>query len=196
MGSFYSINGALIMTHSDDSGLVLPPKLAPYQVVIVPIYKGYEQLKSISEVALRVKKKLEGLGVSVKFDDRDTHKPGWKFIEYELKGVPLRLALGNRDLENGTIEIARRDTMEKEVFQITDVGNKVIELLDKIQKNLYSRIDTFRKENTFTNTFDEFKDYIKEGGFVYADWDGSCETEEKIKKRNKNYYPMYSSRYF
>ena len=178
--------GALIMTHSDDAGLVLPPKLAPYQVVIVPIYKGYEQLKSISEVALRVKKKLEGLGVSVKFDDRDTQKPGWKFAEYELKGVPLRLALGNRDLENGTIEIARRDTMEKEVFQITDVGNKVIELLDKIQKNLYDKADTFRKENTFTaNTFDEFKDYIKEGGFVYAHWDGTCETEEKIKKETK-----------
>ena len=117
----------------------------------------------------------------------EIHKsPGWKFAEYELKGVPLRLALGNRDLENGTIEIARRDTMEKEVFQITDVGNKVIELLDKIQKNLYDKADTFRKENTFTaNTFDEFKDYIKEGGFVYAHWDGTCETEEKIKKETK-----------
>ena len=117
--------GALIMTHSDDAGLVLPPKLAPYQVVIVPIYKGKEQLNAVSETALKVKKELESLGVSVKFDNRDTHKPGWKFAEYELKGVPIRLALGNRDLENGTIEVARRDTMEKETFQVSDIGNKV-----------------------------------------------------------------------
>jgi len=178
--------GALIMTHSDDSGLVLPPKLAPYQVVIVPIYKSNEQLKVVSEVALKVKKELEELGVSVKFDNRDTHKPGWKFAEYELKGVPLRLSLGNRDLENETIEIARRDTMEKETVQISNIGNKVVDLLDKIQKNLYSRADNFREENTFiVNTFDEFKDYIKIGGFVYAHWDGSCETEEKIKKETK-----------
>ena len=178
--------GALIMTHSDDAGLVLPPKLAPYQVVIVPIYKGDEQLKAVSIVALEVMKKLQELGVSVKFDDRDTHKPGWKFAEYELKGVPLRLALGNRDLENGTIEIARRDTMEKETFQISEIGNKVVDLLDAIQKNLYAKADTFREENTFkANTFDEFKDYIKKGGFVYAHWDGTCETEEKIKKETK-----------
>ena len=178
--------GALIMTHSDDSGLVLPPKLAPYQVVIVPIYKSNEQLKVVSEAALEVKKKLEELGVSVKFDNRETHKPGWKFAEYELKGVPLRLSLGNRDLENETIEIARRDTMEKKTVQISNIGNTVVDLLDKIQKNLYTRADTFREENTFTaNTFDEFKNYINEGGFVYAHWDGSCETEEKIKKETK-----------
>ena len=178
--------GALIMTHSDDSGLVLPPKLAPYQVVIVPIYKSNEQLKVVSEAALEVKKKLEELGVSVKFDNRETHKPGWKFAEYELKGVPLRLSLGNRDLENETIEIARRDTMEKKTVQISNIGNTVVDLLDKIQKNLYTRADTFREKNTFTaNTFDEFKNYINEGGFVYAHWDGSCETEEKIKKETK-----------
>ena len=178
--------GALIMTHSDDAGLVLPPKLAPYQVVIVPIYKGEEQLEDVSEVALKVKKELESLGVSVKFDNRDTHKPGWKFAEYELKGVPLRLALGNRDLENGTIEVARRDTMEKETLQISDIGNKVVHLLDNIQENLFTKANSFREENTFSaNTYDEFKALIEKGGFVYAHWDGRSETEEKIKKETK-----------
>jgi prolyl-tRNA synthetase len=178
--------GALIMTHSDDAGLVLPPKLAPYQVVIVPIYKGEEQLNAVSETALKVKKELESLGVSVKFDNRDTHKPGWKFAEYELKGVPIRLALGNRDLENGTIEVARRDTMEKETFQLSDIGNKVVHLLDKIQENLYTKANTFREERTYTaNNYDEFKKYIKMGGFVYAHWDGHSETEEKIKEETK-----------
>ena len=178
--------GALIMTHSDDAGLVLPPKLAPYQVVIVPIYKGEEQLEAVSEVALKVKKELESLGVSVKFDNRDTHKPGWKFAEYELKGVPLRLALGNRDLENGTIEVARRDTMEKETLQISDIGNKVVHLLDNIQENLFTKANSFREENTFSaNTYDEFKALIEKGGFVYAHWDGRSETEEKIKKETK-----------
>jgi len=178
--------GALIMTHSDDAGLILPPKLAPYQVVIVPIYKGEEQLEDVSEVALKVKKELESLGVSVKFDNRDTHKPGWKFAEYELKGVPLRLALGNRDLENGTIEVARRDTMEKETLQISDIGNKVVYLLDNIQENLFTKANSFREENTFSaNTYDEFKELIEKGGFVYAHWDGRSETEEKIKKETK-----------
>ncbi|MBT5090425.1 MAG: proline--tRNA ligase, partial [Flavobacteriales bacterium] len=178
--------GALIMTHSDDAGLVLPPKLAPYQVVIVPIYKGEEQLEAVSEVALKVKKELESLGISVKFDNRDTHKPGWKFAEYELKGVPLRLALGNRDLENGTIEVARRDTMEKETLQISDIGNKVVHLLDNIQENLFTKANSFREENTFSaNTYDEFKALIEKGGFVYAHWDGRSETEEKIKKETK-----------
>ena len=178
--------GALIMTHSDDAGLILPPKLAPYQVVIVPIYKGEEQLEDVSEVALKVKKELESLGVSVKFDNRDTHKPGWKFAEYELKGVPLRLALGNRDLENGTIEVARRDTMEKETLQISDIGNKVVHLLDNIQENLFTKANSFREENTFSaNTYDEFKELIEKGGFVYAHWDGRSETEEKIKKETK-----------
>ena len=178
--------GALIMTHSDDAGLVLPPKLAPYQVVIVPIYKGDKQLKAVSDVALKVKKELEGLGVSVRFDDRETHKPGWKFAEYELKGVPLRLSLGNRDLENDTIEIARRDTMEKEIYHISNIGNKVVNLLDKIQENLYIKAENYREENTFTvNTFDEFKKRLKQGGFIYAHWDGTAETEEKIKQETK-----------
>ena len=178
--------GALIMTHSDDNGLVLPPKLAPYQVVIVPIYKGDEQLEAVSEVALKVKKELEELGVFVKFDNRDTHKPGWKFAEYELKGVPLRLALGNRDLENGTIEVARRDTMEKETFQISEIGNKVVSLLDQIQDNLLTKAMKFREENTHNvANYEEFKSLIKKGGFVYAHWDGTSETEEKIKQDTK-----------
>ena len=178
--------GALIMTHSDDNGLVLPPKLAPYQVVIVPIYKGDEQLEAVSEVALKVKKELEELGVSVKFDNRDTHKPGWKFAEYELKGVPLRLALGNRDLENGTIEVARRDTMEKETFQISEIGNKAVSLLDQIQDNLLTKAMKFREENTHNvANYEEFKSLIKKGGFVYAHWDGTSETEEKIKHDTK-----------
>jgi prolyl-tRNA synthetase len=178
--------GALIMTHSDDNGLVLPPKLAPYQVVIVPIYKGDEQLEAVSEIALKVKKELEELGVSVKFDNRDTYKPGWKFAEYELKGVPLRLALGNRDLENGTIEVARRDTMEKETFQISEIGNRVVSLLDQIQDNLLTKAMKFREENTHNaDNYEEFKSLIKKGGFVYAHWDGTSETEEKIKQDTK-----------
>ena len=178
--------GALIMTHSDDAGLVLPPNLAPYQVVIVPIYKGDDQFNLISESALKLKKELEDMGVSVKFDNRDTHKPGWKFAEYELKGVPLRLALGNRDLENGTVEIARRDNMEKEIVPILDIGKKVIHLLDLIQKNLYTKANKFREENTFfTDKYEDFKSLINKGGFVYAHWDGSSETEEKIKQETK-----------
>jgi len=178
--------GALIMTHSDDAGLVLPPKLAPYQVVIIPIYKGDDELESVSQVVLKVKKELESLGVSVKFDNRDTYKPGWKFAEYELKGVPLRLVIGKRDLENGTIEVARRDTMEKEILQISDISNKVVHLLDKIQENLFTKANTFREEKTnIANTYDEFKKLIKDGGFVYAHWDGTSETEEKIKQETK-----------
>ena len=178
--------GALIMTHSDDSGLVLPPKLAPYQVVIVPIHKSDEQLDEITKIALNVKKELEILGVSVKYDNRKTHKPGWKFAEYELKGVPVRLALGNRDLENKTIEIARRDTMEKASYKISNIGKKIVDLLQNIQENLYERSKKFRKENTFTaNTYKEFKDYIDRGGFVYAHWDGSPKTEDIIKQETK-----------
>ena len=178
--------GALIMTHSDDSGLVLPPKLAPYQVVIIPIHKSDEQLDEITKIALNVKKELEILGVSVKYDNRKTHKPGWKFAEYELKGVPIRLALGNRDLENRTIEIARRDTMEKATHKISNIGKKIVDLLQNIQDNLYERSKKFRKENTFTaNTYKEFKDYIERGGFVYAHWDGSPKTEDIIKQETK-----------
>ena len=178
--------GALVMTHSDDKGLVLPPKLAPYQVVIIPIYKGDEQLEKVSEVALKVKKNLEAKGISVKFDNRDTHKPGWKFAEYELKGVPLRLALGARDLENGTIEVARRDTLVKETCQIEDIENKVVYLLEKIQENLYQKALDFRAEKTYkTDSKEEFVELINKGGFVYAHWDGTFEIEELIKKETK-----------
>ena len=178
--------GALIMTHSDDSGLVLPPKLAPFQVVIVPIYKGEEQLKLVSEKVSEIKKVLEEKDISVKYDDRDTHKPGWKFAEYELKGVPIRLAIGQRDLENGTIEVARRDTMEKETYQITDIENKVENLLAQIQDNLFKKALTRKEEKTYkADSFDEFKTLIKNGGFVWAHWDETSETEEKIKQETK-----------
>ncbi|MCB0805345.1 MAG: proline--tRNA ligase [Bacteroidales bacterium] len=179
--------GALIMAHSDDNGLVLPPKLAPVQVVIVPIYRKLEQLEQISEVALKVKEKLEKLGISVKYDDRDTFKPGWKFSEYEFKGVPVRLAIGPRDLENNTVEVARRDTLEKEVLQLEDIDTKVKNLLDQIQKKLYYKAQSFRDDNTTAvDTWDEFRDVIEnKGGFVLAHWDGTPETEEKIKEETK-----------
>ena len=178
--------GALIMTHSDDFGLVLPPKLAPFQVVIVPIYKGEEQLKLVSEKVVEIKKVLEEKDISVKYDDRDTHKPGWKFAEYELKGVPIRLAIGQRDLENGTIEVARRDTMEKETYQITDIENKVENLLVQIQDNLFKKALTRKEEKTYkADSFDDFKTLIKNGGFVWAHWDETSETEEKIKQETK-----------
>ena len=178
--------GALIMTHSDDHGLVLPPKLAPFQVVIVPIYKGDKELEEITKVANKVKELLEEKGISVKYDSRNTHKPGWKFAEYELKGVPLRLALGSRDIENGTIEIARRDTLEKDTYQITDIDIKVQNLLEKIQDNLYKKALTFREEKTFkADSREEFSEIITKGGFVYAHWDGTLETEELIKKETK-----------
>tara|TARA_B100001142_G_scaffold254789_1_gene255866 strand:- start:900 stop:2372 length:1473 start_codon:yes stop_codon:yes gene_type:complete len=178
--------GALIMTHSDDSGLVLPPKLAPYQVVIIPIYKGIEQLDKIKDKVFDIKKSLEKKRISVKFDDRDTHKPGWKFAEYELKGVPVRLAIGNRDLENDTIEVARRDTMEKVTYQINDIDIKIENLLINIQDNLYKKAITRKEEKTYTaDSFDEFKNLIKSGGFVWAHWDETSETEEEIKKITK-----------
>ena len=179
--------GALIMTHSDDNGLVLPPKLAPFQVVIVPIYKGEEQLEKISEKALKIKTDLEEKGVSVKFDDRDTHKPGWKFAEYEFKGVPVRIAIGPRDLENGTVEVARRDTLQKETLQVSDLSNKIFNLLEQIQENLYKKAATFRDENTHhANSWEDFKELIaKDAGFVFAHWDGTPETEQKIKEETK-----------
>ena len=178
--------GALIMTHSDDFGLVLPPKLAPFQVVIIPIYKGKDQLKIISDKALELKKKLENEGISVKFDNRDTHKPGWKFAEYELKGVPIRLAIGERDLNNQTVEVARRDTLEKEILKIMNIEIKIKNLLNQIQDNLHRKALTFREEKTFiANNFNEFEKYIKSGGFVYAHWDGTIETENKIKQLTK-----------
>ena len=178
--------GALVMTHSDDKGLVLPPKLAPFQVVIVPIYKSDEQFDEISSKINEIKKSLESKGVSVKFDNRKTHKPGWKFAEYELKGVPVRLAMGMRDIENKTIEVARRDTLTKETVSIENIENTVMLLLDEIQESLFNKASIFRKENTYTaNSYDEFKKLIENGGFVYAHWDGTSETEEKIKNETK-----------
>ena len=178
--------GALVMTHSDDKGLVLPPKLAPFQVVIVPIYKSDDQLEEISEKVKIIQSKLEKKGITVKYDDRKTHKPGWKFAEYELKGVPIRLAMGMRDIENDTIEIARRDTLEKVTLSVDNIEDKVESLLSEIQDNLFKKANQFREENTHeANSFDEFKELIEQGGFVYAHWDGSSETEEKIKHETK-----------
>jgi prolyl-tRNA synthetase len=179
--------GALVMAHSDDNGLVLPPKLAPIQVAIVPVFKSAEQLTAISDAVAPIKKALEGLGIRVKYDDRDTHKPGWKFSEYEFKGVPLRITIGPRDLENGTVEIARRDTLEKESLRITDIEEKVMHLLDQIQKNLYDKALSFREQNTFrVNSWEEFVETLEtKGGFLSAHWDGTAETEEKIKEATK-----------
>ena len=178
--------GALVMTHSDDKGLVLPPKLAPFQVVIVPIYRNDEQLEKIKEIVLEIKSSLEQRNITVKFDDRDTHKPGWKFAEYELKGVPVRLAIGMRDVENGTIEVARRDTLEKETLKVENIDVQVEDLLNKIQKNLFDKANNFREENTFkADSYEEFKELIERGGFVYAHWDGTSETEEIIKNQTK-----------
>ena len=179
--------GGLIMTHSDDAGLVLPPKLAPIQVVIVPIYKGEEQLNAISDRLTPIIQDLKSRGVSVKFDDRDTMRPGAKFAEYELKGVPVRVALGNRDLENETVEVARRDTFEKETVSQADVVTYIIDLLNKIQENLYSKALSYRDNHvTEVNSFEEFKEVIEsKGGFVSAHWDGTEETEERIKELTK-----------
>lgn len=179
--------GGLIMTHSDDLGLVLPPKLAPIQVVIVPIYKGDEQLEAISTKVNVFTKELKKKGISVKFDDRDTYRPGAKFAEYELKGVPVRIAIGKRDLENNTVEIARRDTLEKQTVSQDEVVDVVANLLDDIQNNLFDKAISYRKEHTTeVNTFDEFKDAIEnKGGFVSAFWDGTNETEDKIKELTK-----------
>jgi prolyl-tRNA synthetase len=179
--------GALVMTHSDDNGLVLPPKLAPIQVVIVPIYKGLDQLDAISEKVEPLVKELRSKGLSVKYDKRDTHKPGFKFNEYELKGVPVRLAVGQRDLENGTYEVARRDTLQKESVKADDVVEKVVSLMEEIQENIYNKALTYRKEHiTPVDTYEEFKRVIEEkGGFVTAHWDGTAETEERIKEDTK-----------
>jgi prolyl-tRNA synthetase len=179
--------GALIMAHSDDNGLVLPPKLAPFQVVIVPIYKSMEQLSAISDKVDEIIAKLKAKGISVKYDDNDNKKPGWKFAEYELKGVPVRLAMGPRDLENGTVEIARRDTLEKNVVEINGIENYIETLLDDIQNNIYKKAFDFRAANTVkVDTYDEFKEVLKnKGGFILAHWDGTSETEEKIKAETK-----------
>lgn len=179
--------GALIMTHSDDNGLVLPPKLAPIQVVIVPIYKTDEQLQQISDKVDEVVADLNKKGITVKYDDRTTQKPGFKFAEWELKGVPVRIAVGPKDLENGTFEVARRDLLSKEVVQADTVVEHVDQLLNTIQENLFTKALNYRNEHiTEVNSFDEFKEVLEtKGGFLLAHWDGTPETEEKIKELTK-----------
>ncbi len=179
--------GALIMAHSDDNGLVLPPKLAPIQVVIVPIYKKTEQLAAISEKVDTIVAELKAKGISVKYDDSDNKKPGWKFAEYELKGVPVRLAMGPRDLENGTVEVARRDTLEKNVVSLDGIAGYIENLLDDIQHGIFNKALEFRTQNTTkVEIWEEFKEVIQnKGGFVSAHWDGTSETEDKIKGETK-----------
>ncbi|MEI6748169.1 MAG: proline--tRNA ligase [Bacteroidales bacterium] len=179
--------GALIMAHSDDNGLILPPKLAPIQVVIVPIHKNEEQLAQITQTANKICDELKKNGIRVKYDARETYKPGWKFNEYEFKGVPVRLAIGPRDLENGTVEVARRDTLEKASYQLIDIATKIEHLLESIQKNMFQKALTFREDNTFrADTWKEFNDLLDgKGGFILAHWDGTPETEQKIKEESK-----------
>ena len=179
--------GGLIMTHSDDLGLVLPPRLAPIQVAIIPIYKGEDQLTLISEKVKIIVKSLREKNISVKFDDRDTFRPGAKFAEYELKGVPVRIAIGNRDMENNTAEVARRDTLEKQTIPQGQLSEYIYELLEEIQQNLFNRALSFRNNHiTDVNSFEEFKEVIEnKGGFVSAHWDGTIETENKIKELTK-----------
>jgi prolyl-tRNA synthetase len=188
-GASTRLMGALIMAHSDDNGLVLPPKLAPIQVVIVPIYKTDEELTKISEKANEMMAKLRSKGISVKFDNRDTHKPGWKFAEYELKGVPVRIAMGPRDLENNSVEIARRDTLTKETVNLgeIEIEEYISNLMDTIQDAIYNKALNFREEmTTEVNSWEEFEKLIEEkGGFLSAHWDGTNETEEKIKELTK-----------
>ena len=179
--------GALVMAHSDDQGLVLPPKLAPIQVVIIPIYKGDEEFEKISEVAKAIMVTLKTKGISVKYDNRDTQRPGFKFAEYELKGVPVRLALGGRDLENNTIELARRDTRTKETLSRDGIEDAIEKLLEEIQLSIYNKAYAFREEmTTKVENYEEFKKVLNEkGGFISAHWDGSPETESKIKEETK-----------
>ncbi|HRO97965.1 MAG TPA: His/Gly/Thr/Pro-type tRNA ligase C-terminal domain-containing protein, partial [Flavobacteriales bacterium] len=178
--------GALIMTHSDDNGLVLPPKLAPVQVVIVPIAKNDEQLDALRTFVKPMVDALRAKGITVKLDDDDKKKPGWKFAEYEFKGYPVRIAVGPRDMENGTVEVARRDTLEKQVMQATDIAEKVEHLLEAIQDNLYQKALAMRERYTrAVDTYEEFKVAIEEGGFILAHWDGTAETEERVKEETK-----------
>lgn len=178
--------GALIMAHSDDNGLVLPPRLAPIQVVIVPIFKKEEEFAAITERVQEVMKELRKRGITVKYDDRDTHKPGFKFAEWEMKGVPVRLAIGPRDLEKGTVEVARRDTLEKETLQFINISEKIEHLLVKIQDNIYQKAFDFREQNIFkADNWEDFKTKIEAGGFVLAHWDGTTETEIRIKEETK-----------
>ncbi|WP_321290039.1 proline--tRNA ligase [uncultured Sunxiuqinia sp.] len=179
--------GALVMAHSDDNGLVLPPKLAPFQVVIVPIYRKDEQLAAINEKVDEIITKLKAKGITVKYDNADTKKPGWKFAEYELKGVPVRLGIGPRDLENGTVEVARRDTLEKNVVELDNIDQHVADLLEEIQQNIYQKAFDYRTTHTTkVDTYEEFKEVLNgKGGFILAHWDGTPETEQKIKDETK-----------
>lgn len=179
--------GALVMAHSDDSGLILPPKLAPIQVVIVPIYRSDEQLDRITEKVKEITDGLRKKGVSVKFDNSDANKPGWKFAEYELRGVPVRLAMGARDLENGTVEVARRDTKEKKTVPLEGIVEYIEQLLEEIQQNIYNKALAFRTANTHkVDDYTEFKKILDEkGGFILAHWDGTSETEDRIKDETK-----------
>ena len=178
--------GALIMAHSDDNGLVLPPKLAPIQVVIVPIYKNAEQLAAIDAKVEGIASKLRSMGISVKYDNADNKRPGFKFADYELKGVPVRLVMGGRDLENNTMEVMRRDTLEKETISCDGIEEYVAHLLDEIQEGIYQKALNYRKEHTVeVDTYEEFKEQIEKGGFVLAHWDGTPETEERIKEETK-----------
>lgn len=178
--------GALIMTHSDDNGLVLPPKLAPIQVVIVPIYKGDDQLSLINQRVAPIVENLKSMGISVKYDNADNKRPGFKFADYELKGVPVRLVLGARDLANGTVEVMRRDTLEKSTVSIDGIEEYVKNLLDNIQDNIFQKALKHREDLTYTvDTYDEFKEQIEKGGFILAHWDGTPETEERIKEETK-----------
>lgn len=185
-GASTRLMGALIMAHSDDSGLVLPPKLAPIQVVIVPIYRSDEQLEQLTATLKPLVAELRKAGISVKYDDSDANKPGWKFAEYELRGVPVRLAMGGRDLENGTIEMARRDLKTKETVPFEGLVERIKTLLDDIQQTIYNKAMAFRQENTFrVDTMDEFKEQLEKGGFLMAHWDGTSETEDAIKDATK-----------
>ena len=186
-GTSTRLIGALIMTHSDDLGLVLPPSLAPIQVVIVPIFKGDEQLQQVNEVAFEIQRKLKEKGISVKYDNRTENKPGWKFAEYELKGVPIRIAIGARDLENQTVEIARRDNLTKETQPLENIEVYIENLLKTIQEDIYKKALNYREEHiTEVNSYEEFKKVLEEkGGFICAHWDGTDEEEEQIKNETK-----------
>jgi prolyl-tRNA synthetase len=179
--------GALIMAHSDDDGLILPPKLAPIHVVVVPIFRNEDELGRIAEKVKEITASLKPLGLSVKFDNRDTHKPGFKFAEWELKGVPVRIAIGPRDLDNGTVEVARRDTREKQVIKLEEVSTRIPALLNEIQDSIFQRALAFRNQHiTEVNSYDEFKDVLEtKGGFISAHWDGTPETEASIKEETK-----------
>lgn len=178
--------GAMIMTHSDDNGLVLPPHLAPIQVVIVPIYKNDEQLKAVTEKVMPIVNELRAMDISVKYDDADNRRPGFKFADYELKGVPVRLAVGARDIENGTVELMRRDTLEKEVLPLEGIAAHIQKLLEDIQENIFRKALAIREEHTYkVDSYEEFKEKIEDGGFFLCHWDGTPETEEKSRRRQR-----------